>query len=192
MTDDNMTGHDDELTAAAAKMPQAVAPQRDLWPGIEAAISAPAAPRGSKWHRLFAQAAAVLLLIGASSGVTWFVATDSDPYVTVPDARNLVFQPVSGSFGSQYHLGPDFDSARNDLAASLEQQLAALPPETREEVEKNMATIRKAIADINLALDEEPNNALLQQLLLSAYRKELSLMIKVDGMASAVMRRTDI
>lgn len=192
MTDERPTRHDDELMQAAARMPQAVAPERDLWPGIEAAISAPAAPQRGNRSRLFAQAAAVLLLVGASSGVTWFVASDADQPVTVPDARNLVFEPVSGSFGSRYHLGPDFESARDDLATSLEQQLAALPPETRTEVEQNMATIRKAIADINLALAEEPNNVLLQQLLMSAYQKELSLMIKVDGMASAVMRRTDI
>lgn len=192
MRENDDTKHDDELMAAAARLPQSVAPERDLWPGIAEAIATPAMPRGAGWNRIFAQAAAVLLLVGASSGLTWFVATGSEDPMTVPDVSNLVFEPVSGNFGSQYHLGPDFDSARNDLAATLERQLAALSPETRAEVEKNMATIRQAIADINVALDEEPNNALLQQLLMSAYQKELSLMIKVDGMTKSVMRRTDI
>lgn len=184
---------DDDLMEAAAGLAKEIAPAHDLWPGIEAAIAEPVPARGTQWGRVFAQAAAIVLMIGASSVLTWFVATgERDPVATLPSATELVFEPVSGSFGSQYNLGPDFQDAHNELAGSFEQQLANLPPETRAEVEKNIETIRTAIVEINKALDAEPDNALLQELLLSTYKKELATMIKVDGMTNAVMRRTDI
>jgi len=71
-------------------------------------------------------------------------------------------------------------------------KLAALPDETRQEVMANLETIRKAIDEINRALAEQPDNVLLQELLRDSYREELDLMIKVDGVASAAMRRGDI
>ena len=82
--------------------------------------------------------------------------------------------------------------ARQDLAGSLDEKLAALPDETRQEVMANLETIRKAIDEINQALAEQPDNVLLQELLRDSYREELDLMIKVDGVASAAMRRGDI
>ena len=82
--------------------------------------------------------------------------------------------------------------ARQDLAGSLDEKLAALPDETRQEVMANLETIRKAIDEINRALAEQPDNVLLQELLRDSYREELDLMIKVDGVASAAMRRGDI
>jgi hypothetical protein len=135
----------------------------------------------------------VLLLAGGSSGVTWLaMKQDLPPISAEPSAEALQFQSVAGNFGSQYHLGPDFLDARNDLAARLDDELERLSPETRAEVRQNLDTIRAAIVEINAALAKEPNNALLQGLLMNAYRDELAVMSRVDGMANAVMRRTDI
>ena len=52
--------------------------------------------------------------------------------------------------------------------------------------------IRKAIDDINTALAAEPDNDLLQKLLLKTYREELDLMMRVDSITNAAMRRGDI
>ena len=67
-----------------------------------------------------------------------------------------------------------------------------LPPETRADVEASLQTIRGAIADINAALTAEPDNPLLQRLLLSSYREELAFMQQVNGITTTVMRRNDI
>jgi hypothetical protein len=91
-----------------------------------------------------------------------------------------------------YNLGPDYQDARRTLAAKLDDELSRLTPEERENVRKNIDVIRVAIEDINRALAAEPDNALLQRLLISAYREELDLMIRVDGITSAAMRRGDI
>lgn len=190
----------DELMAAARRLPAGIAPQRDLWPGIAGAIEESARGRGSApargrpgWNRIFAQAAAVVLLVGGSSGVTWFaMKQDAQPTTTVPSVETFRFETVAGSFGSHYHLGPEFLDARNEVAARLDEELARLPAATRMEVETNLETIRAAILEINKALAEEPGNALLQSLLVNAYRDELAVMSRVDGIANLAMRRNDI
>lgn len=190
MTTDN---NDDPIIAMAQELPKEVMPQNDLWPGIATAIAEQEqSRRSSRWPRWVAQAAAVLLLVGGSSGMTWLMLQDDAAGVTDPDNNGLTFQPVSGSFGSQYTLGPDFQDARSNLASRLEEELTRLPPDTRAEVEKNMATIRAAISEINKALAEDPDNALLQELLISSYSEELAIMRRVDVIANAAMRRTDI
>jgi len=184
---------DDELMAAAADLNTEVSPERDLWPGIEQVISQPAKPARTVWNSVWAQAAAVLLLVGGSSGVTYLAMTkDSNVLSPVVGEPTLVFDSVSGSFGSMYNLGPDYQDARRSLAAKLDEELSRLTPEERDNVQKNIEVIRTAIDDINLALAEEPDNALLQKLLINTYREELDLMIRVDGITSAAMRRGDI
>lgn len=194
-----MNTHDDndELTALAKRLPAGIAPGRDLWPGIEAAIAGDANRRGTAgghgWNRLLAQAAAVILLVGGSSSITWYVATSTTDATPPPDAMQpLTAQPVSTGFAGRYELGAEFVEARDSLAARLEEELERLPPETRSEVRQNIVRIRAAIHEINLALAEEPDSALLQELLVSMYREELTVMRRVEGLASASMRRTDI
>ena len=182
------------LMAKAAKLSTAVTPERDLWPGIEQAITAPPRRERSMWNTAWAQAAAVVLLVGGSSGLTYLAMT-ADEDATVPGVSSpqaLTFEPVAGSFGSQYNLGPDYLDARRVVSNNLDEQLDRLSPEAREAVQHNMATIQKAIADINLALAEDPDNVLLQQLLIDTYHDELALMRRVDGISNAAMYREDI
>jgi hypothetical protein len=191
-TDDRI--FDDELMAAAARLARDVKPQRDLWPGIEQAIRQPARRERRLWNSVWAQAAAVLLLVGGSSALTYVVMSGNGNAVS-PVAGNgpaLVFEPVSGSFGSQYNLGPDYLDARRDLKARLDEELQKLTPEARDAVVNNLQTIQTAIDQINKALAEEPGNVLLQELLLSTYREELDLMRHVNGIATAALYRGDI
>lgn len=191
MNDDKQD--DDYLTRLARGLATDVQPQRDLWPGIATAIGDADARPVVRWPRLMAQAAAVLLLVGGSSTITWLTMQDAaGPVEQVAGTEELTFRPVSGSFGSEYSLGPDFTDARNNLVAKLDEELERLPPDTRAEVEKNIATIRAAIAEINIALAKEPENVLLQQLLLRTYNEELSVMRNVDLLTTSVMRREDI
>jgi hypothetical protein len=189
-TDDN---NFDDLMTAAADLATEVKPGRDLWPGIEQAITKPARPARTMWNTVWAQAAAVLLLVGGSSGLTYLALTDNGDVMTpVAGAPRLVFESASGSFGSQYNLGPDYLDAQRDLAGRLDDELAHLTPEVRDAVETNIAAIRTAIAEINVALAEDPDNVLLQELLLSTYREELTLMKQVNGIGLSAMRRGDI
>ena len=90
---------------------------------------------------------AIVLLVGGSSGLT-YLAMSGDGDATVPQMMTdtqLVFEPVSGSFGSQYYLGPDYQDARRIVSANLNEALEELSPEAREEILANIQTIRDAI-----------------------------------------------
>ena len=78
------------------------------------------------------------------------------------------------------------------MTARLNRELERLSPETRADVERNLAVIRQAITDINQALQQEPDNELLQELLAKAYREEVAIMQRVGNLAQQVMLRKDI
>jgi hypothetical protein len=175
---------DDKLDQAARQLATEITPERDLWPGIEQAIRTP--QRRTPW---FAQAAAVVLLVGASSGTTYLaVKGDSGPVVSV--APELIFEKAA--FGGDYHLGPDFQDARNSLRAQLDTELGRLSPEAQQDIQSNLDVIHAAIIEINTALEEDADNVLLQQKLLRAYREELALLQRVGGLTRNVMMRNDI
>ena len=181
--------HDDKLTAAARQLAKEITPERDLWPEIESVITNPVRER-SRWTPMFAQAAAVVLLIGASSGLTYVVVKD-ERAVTVPVyTPELIFERAA--FGANHNLGSDYQDARADLASRLDQQLARLSAGEREDVEKTLLVIQEAIADINTALEQDPDNAYLQELLQKTYREELNVMRRVGGLTRNVMLRNDI
>jgi hypothetical protein len=188
------TTRDDALMAQAARLATSVSPERDLWPGIEQAITAPPRREASAWRSVWTQAAAIVLLVGGSSGLT-YLAMQGGEDATVPvvaGTQKLVFEPVAGSFGSQYNLGPDYTDARRVLSGKLDDQLGNLSPEARDAVLRNIETIQRAIDDINVALAEDPDNILLQQLLIDTYLDELAVMRQVDGLANVGMYREDI
>ena len=177
---------DEKLMEAAGRLSKEIRPERDLWPEIAATINAPAAKR---WSPLFAQAAAVVLLVGASSAVTYMTMKDSmSP--TVVASTDMIFEQAS--FGNRYYLGPGFQDARNTLVADLEIELERLSLETRADIQKNRVLIHDAIAEINLALEKEPENMLLQERLLNTYREELALLRRVSSLTRNVMLRNDI
>lgn len=175
-----------ELIVAAARLTTAISPERDLWPGIEQAI---ASRQSSRWAPPLAQAAAVVLLVAGSSGITYL--TIKDRQAPVQQFRSeLLFEPAA--FGSNYALGIEYRQAYGEVAGRLDDELEKLSPEARANVDRNLAAIRAAIADINSALAKEPDNVLLQELLLKAYSGELAVMRNVGGLTHHVMSRKDI
>ena len=152
---------DDKLDRTARQLTTEISPERDLWPEIATAIST---PRHSRWTPMLAQAAAVVLLVGASSFVTYVAVKNDGPVVTIQP--ELVFEQTS--FGGNHNLGPGFQDARNGLRAELDAELARLSPEARADIQANLDLIHKAIMDINAELEEEPGNIHLQQKLLQA------------------------
>ena len=160
---------DDKLLQAARRLNTGIAPQRDLWPDIARAMQA---PQRSWWTPLLAQAAAVVLLVGGSSAITYIAVKQPQ----VPDrqvAPALVFEQDNTAPGALW------DAER-------------LAPTPRAEIQANIAMIQEAIYEINAALEQEPNNTLLQQQLLSAYREELTLLRRVGGLTRDIMMRNDI
>jgi hypothetical protein len=139
---------------------------------------------------MFAQAAAVVLLIGASSGLTYLAVKDDAPVVMPRLTPEYTFERAA--FGSSYTLGSDYLETRADLLARFEWELERLSPGERQDVEQSLEVIRGAIDDINAALQQDPGNTLLQDLLMKTYHEELNVMRKVGGVTQSVMSRRDI
>lgn len=198
MNDRNEDRTEDRIMQAAGRLATDVAPERDLWPGIERAIARPARPArpagwagwaGRAWQPMLAQAAAVVLLVGASSAITWFAVKEEPRIVEVP-RPGLTSEFVS--YTAPQALGPEYMDARDALVTQLDRELAQLSPETRAEVERNISVIRGAIAEISAALDRDPDNRLLQQLLVDTYREEAAIVRKVGNLTYGLMPRQDI
>lgn len=180
------------LDERLGKLPAEIPPARDLWPEIAARIRAPeeqrrrtSAPR-SQW-RLMAAAASVALI--AVLVVSQFrgeppVSPEAEPVIAVA--------PAASAFGPGHELGSAYLAARAGLADDLEQRLEALPPETRAIVRENLATIRRAAAEINAALGDDPANVLLQHQLLAAYQDELSVLANLQRVTERLPTRNEL
>lgn len=190
-----MNETNDKLTKAAGQLATEIRPERDLWPGIEEAINA---PKRGRWTPHFAQAAAAVLLVAASSMVTYLAVKydeSNDPEViesTLTQTRptNLVFEQAA--FGAEFGFESLYGRAGGNLQSQMQSGLENLSPEARADVEHNLAVIRQAIVDISEALEQEPNNTFLQQLLVEAYGNELKLINRVGAMTQRVTVRKDI
>ena len=107
---DNFDDRDDKLIAMARGLSSEITPERDLWPDIAAAIET---PRRSRWTPIFAQAAAVVLLVGGSSGLTYLAVTNQhagEITATQVVMPNMLFEETS--FGGNYTLGSGFGRTR--------------------------------------------------------------------------------
>jgi len=178
--------NEDTLIQAARRLSTDISPERDLWPAISKAIATPVPVRTVP---LLAQAAAVVLLVSASSTVTYMTMKDRNqgPVVASPE---MLFEQAS--FANRYTLGPGFQAARDALLADLDFELQRLSPASRQDIETNRGFIQRAIVDINKALEDQPENLFLQEQLLRAYREELLLLRRVGGLTRNIMMRNDI
>ncbi len=172
------------LDRALATLPQEIAPQRDLWATIAGRLEPRPDPTVSRrgWLALAASVVCVgfLLLIvrllqpSAVSGVP--------PGATLGSTQSAV-SPVldleAAPFGRGVVLDAAYVQAHRDLSAQLRSRLPRLPPQTRRTVEENLAVMRHAAMQINTALEQQPGDPLLEELLLKAYQDELTVMSTV-------------
>jgi len=124
--------------------------------------------RRRPWMRLPALAAAAILLVVVTAALTIFFLRTSDTAM----ARKLkgmgptAVQPA----------GPSSE----ELLRALEAQ--DLPPETMAIVQRNLAVIDVAIAELEAALAQDPGNEELARMLVSVHRQRAEL---VEGAARA-------
>ncbi len=185
----NVTDHESQnftkLDEAVSHLPREIRPGRDLWPEIEARIAgderdAPGALHW--WHSPIVAAASLVIAVGALSFALLRPGMVGDTGVTMAEA-NLNTVPK---------LDAGFLANREHLANRLEGRLAELSPEMQDLVRQNLASIRGSLNAINMALAEDPENADLQDLLISTYDQELQVMAEITTMPEASVRRIDL
>ena len=171
---DSPTGLDDAL----GRLPQGIEPPRDLWPAIEARLE-PRAP-GARRRWLWPAAAAAVLLVVASSLITATVLRRDDVVAVRRAGTPPAAAVTAAAFGPGQALGPSYLAARQELTRSLESRIERLPPEGRRQLEKNLAELHRASAEINAALELSPGDPLLEELLLNVYQDELAVLASVN------------
>ncbi|MEO0422933.1 MAG: hypothetical protein AAF184_11385 [Pseudomonadota bacterium] len=197
--------NDQELDQAIRELPRQITPPNDLWPhiekrltprdelGAEARASETVAARATGNGHLWGLAATVLLV--ATASLTTFVATRAhyaptgmrDALVAQLPAPTDEFTPIAANV-----LPVDYTMARGELMAILEASLERLDPASRRVVAGTLLEIRAALTTIELALAEDPDNASLQQLLVTTSQQELSLLKSVQRLAQTAQQVIEI
>lgn len=179
-----------QLLTHAAALPRSVSPPWDLWPEISRKIERGRAwswPRGS-WQPALAVAAAVVVAVVA-------VVLEQQP---PPPVHTVVIPtPVTGS---RYSIRPasvqmdpgliameqDYQAAANALLAVLQERRDDLEPATLAGVERNLAVIDEALAEVHRALEKDPSRPELGRMLVSTHRKRVDVLRKMVKLSTAL------
>ena len=171
------------LDTALDALPREVQPGRDLWPGVAARLEPRHAPStGRRWP--LAAAAAVALVAVTALVTAGLLRREATP-VAGPAPAVPAVTYAAATFGPGQVLDPAYDAARQELARTLSARIDRLPPEARRQLERNLAELRRASAEINAALELSPGDPLLEELLLNAYQDELAVLASVNQLAGA-------
>jgi hypothetical protein len=164
------------LVRSLTDLPKDVAPVRDLWPAIAAAIesdraAAQPARRGGFGLRFAAGLAASVGLVAVGVWVGARMPVEA-PATTAALANVTAPEAIAAAFAANPRLAAE----RTRLLGEAEKKLAELPAADRERVAASLAAIRRSMTEIEAALGREPTNALLQELLVTTTQDELRVL----------------
>ncbi|CAN5217472.1 hypothetical protein BH24PSE2_BH24PSE2_02870 [soil metagenome] len=189
MKDDRQDA-DKALERATAALPRELEPERDLWPEIAARINPAPSTVSPRWTRSPAQLAAAVTLVAIASLTAYLLVEPRAPRSEQIAWADIWAEPAR--FGARDTLSQDYLDARRALATTLEDRLEALPTETRAVVVTNLLEIRRALDAINAELAEDPDNVLLQRLLLRTYQDEMYVLVNLNSTTEPVMENIEI
>ena len=154
------------LKGKAAALPNAIAPEHELWPGIRDRI------RGTDsrarigrpgWPRMPWLIAAAIVLMALSSGITALLTRSGNP------------QPSYGS--RDFHsTEAGYRQAAEELARTLQAHRKELGEPALRVIEQNLRIIDQAIAETQAALESDPRNQQVTELLWASYEKKIDLL----------------
>ena len=177
------------LIADIGRLPAAIAPERDLLPGIHAAVEqgavVPIHPgreatalreRSLRSVRGWLVAAAVVL-VALSAGTTALLLRDRGVPVTAVDgaASSSRPEPTPGLVRME-GVEAKLVAATADLERAISEQREQLAPETVRVLEENLAIIDVALAESRRALRDDPGNRALSEILMAMYERKLDLL----------------
>jgi hypothetical protein len=174
-----------ELRAEAARLP-VLKPSRDLWNDISARIETPALTFGSgraggRSVRLaWSLAAAAVVLMAASAGIAWNVATTraTEQIAAIAPADSMFVAPTAPSF----RVAAAYDAEIASLRQVLAERAATMDSATVQMLALNLKVIDDAIARVRGALDSLPASTLLSQQLVQAYDMKLNTLRQVAAL----------
>ncbi|MEE4300000.1 MAG: hypothetical protein V2J24_11215 [Pseudomonadales bacterium] len=220
MSDEKITRlHDDSLSADAAArldarlgaLPLELEPPAGTFDAIAARLpqrrgsDALGGRRGGNWggFALAASIAAcavflVLELAGPTDAPAPAVARKPAPGAAIAGPSVLEAHDryrtasLPRALGGRAALGAGFLQVRQELSTDFASKLEALDPATRDVVETNLKVIHGALTRIESALAGNPEDAVLQDLLMSTYRQELDYLGRVGRMPAGPERSMEL
>lgn len=160
-----------ELLQRASELPRAVAPPRDLWPGIAERL-APRRPSASLWTVGLAAAAALAVAVTMLSRPHPGAPPASPPAVPVAAA-------AAGLPPALEQAEAEYARAAAQLLAAIESRRETLPPGTVAALEENLKTIDAALGEVRTALRSDPSNPHLNLLLASTHQRKVEVLRQV-------------
>ena len=180
-----------ELLNHATALPRSVSPPRDLWPGIAERIERRRVwswPRFEAWPPALAVAAAVVIALGAvlfGRPAPTPVHTVVIPSPTIAEGARL--QPAAVEMDpGLVAMENDYQAAANALMEALLERKDELEPETLERVQRNLAVIDEALAEVHRALEQDPNRPELGRMLVSTHRKRVDVLRKMVKLSTTL------
>ena len=176
------------LDTQLAVLSREVAPARDLWPSIRAAMgtTASAAPKPSRrWPLAFAAGVSVATAAGL---IGWQAMRPPRPSIEQATPASAGRNVLGAGFAIPE--GNDYLATRVSLEKTYRERLGLLKPTTRRRVEADLAVIRAANADIRDALVADPQSPVLNRLLQGIWQQEFDLYVSVARNTDLALIRT--
>jgi len=158
------------LARDVARLPQTREPAHDRWPEVRAAIEGARASRTAS--RRWLAAAAVLAGLGLAGLVGYRVGTargTSDPLV------------ASREIGEAERA---YAEAASAFRAVVDQRLPALTADSRAAIHASLDELDRAIAELRLALDDDPSNVEANRSWNALYRRKIRFLRTVSRLSS--------
>jgi len=178
------------LVDATAKLPDGIAPGRDLFPGILERIEtsavevspAVAASRG-RHSRWLAIAAAFAVVAITGSLALWMRGGAEPALVPAPAAVEAI--PASNAGLEPLHVAvQDYEDAAVLLLGAIDERRDRLSPETLAVLDKNLAIIDRAIAEVNVTLESAPNPRKNTLVLAAMHEQKVELLKRVSRLSA--------
>ena len=168
-----------DLIAEARALPTSIQPPATLWNAVQGRIATaavtPVKPLGST--RRWQLAAAAVLLVALSSGITALLLRRPGPLATSHEAiathspSPAMVQPAMARA-----LATDYEATIRQLRENLDERRQQLDPATIAKVEASLRVVDSAIAEARSALAADPANLTLVDLLAASYERKLELL----------------
>jgi len=176
------TSPDDRLDDLTSRLPREIAPPPELWSSIRAEL----APRSRtiQWNARWRLAAAALLVAASSSILTLLAVRARDGV----DPTHLVAATDSAPAAARLpaHLvvaERGYARSIDALWRTLDERRDSLAPSTVATVERSLRIADSAIAEARSALEHDPSNRVLAELLVSNYERKIDLLRRASELA---------
>lgn len=153
------------LVGELAALPSGIPPRRDLLPEIAQRIDRAETARPPRFGAPSMRRAAAVLLVAGAAAIAGALLIDRS-------------QPVTASADTQAfeRTRAEYARATAELEGMLDAQRAALSAEAAMAVDHSLAAIDAALGEAAAALEKEPDNTLLTELVLDGWERKLDVL----------------